>query len=219
MNSPSNLRVRRSVPGFTLIEMLVVIAIIGLLAALLFPVFAAARRSARMTTCTSNLRQIGLALQMYHSDWGRMPTEPFRDSFNHPKGRDPIAPYTKSGGIYHCPDAEAGLAGNYLYRGGFSLTRHESGVPYVSDNRTIRLQPTSVLAYCQEHVTIGRQYQYTGTFIVLRADTAVQRIPGGRVVTWGYHDKWIPPPLDRSLINTRLFPVFPDEPWPPQFEE
>ncbi len=45
--------------GFTLIELLVVIAIIAILAAILFPVFAVARESARQSTCLSNARQIG----------------------------------------------------------------------------------------------------------------------------------------------------------------
>lgn len=51
--------------GFTLIELLVVVTIIGLLAALLFPVFAKARERARQSVCESNLHQIGLATQMY----------------------------------------------------------------------------------------------------------------------------------------------------------
>ncbi|HAH86615.1 MAG TPA: hypothetical protein DCL60_04515 [Armatimonadetes bacterium] len=55
--------------GFTLIELLVVIAIIAILAAILFPVFAKAREKARQTTCSSNLKQISTAIQMYAQDW------------------------------------------------------------------------------------------------------------------------------------------------------
>ena len=54
--------------GFTLIELLVVIAIIAILAAILFPVFAQAREKARQTACLSNLKQIGLGLNMYVQD-------------------------------------------------------------------------------------------------------------------------------------------------------
>lgn len=55
--------------GFTLIELLVVIAIIAILAAILFPVFAKARRAAQQSTCQSNLKQIGNAFKMYLSEW------------------------------------------------------------------------------------------------------------------------------------------------------
>lgn len=54
--------------GFTLIELLVVIAIISILAAILFPVFARARESARRASCASNLRNIGLAVALYIQD-------------------------------------------------------------------------------------------------------------------------------------------------------
>ncbi len=54
--------------GFTLIELLVVIAIIGILAAMVFPVFARARESARKAVCLSNVKNIALAFQMYLAD-------------------------------------------------------------------------------------------------------------------------------------------------------
>jgi prepilin-type N-terminal cleavage/methylation domain-containing protein/prepilin-type processing-associated H-X9-DG protein len=59
---------RRRARGFTLIELLVVIAIIGILAAMVFPVFARARESARKAVCLSNVKNIALAMQMYLAD-------------------------------------------------------------------------------------------------------------------------------------------------------
>ena len=59
--------------GFTLIELLVVIAIIGILAAMLFPVFARARESARKTQCLANVKNIAMAFQIYLTDYDSFP--------------------------------------------------------------------------------------------------------------------------------------------------
>src|SRR5262245_37679801 len=80
--------------AFTLVELLVVIAIIALLAALLFPVFAAARARARRTTCISNLRQLGMALQMYKQDYEELP----------PHLSDIDATYVRAPLLFRCPN-------------------------------------------------------------------------------------------------------------------
>lgn len=107
---------RRS--AFTLIELLVVIAIISILAAILFPVFARARESARRASCMSNLKQTGLGFMMYTQDYDEMmppaitknnPPPPFGSYVNTPDDRwywgQITYPYTKSAQLYYCPSS------------------------------------------------------------------------------------------------------------------
>lgn len=105
--------------GFTLVELLVVIAIIAVLTAILFPVFAAARAMARRTVCLSQLRQIGMALQMYKQDYEEFP----------PHLSDINASYVKEPRVFLCPSdlLDGKHAGNLRLEGALFMP---SGVSY-----------------------------------------------------------------------------------------
>ena len=105
--------------AFTLIELLVVIAIIAILAAILFPVFAQAKESAKRTACLSNSKQQGTALLMYIADTdGVIPVAYENGTGDTFSGVyfdvwNQLMPYTKSKDIFYCPDrATTGCAGN-----------------------------------------------------------------------------------------------------------
>jgi len=96
--------------GFTLIDLLVVIAIIAILAAILFPVFAQAREKARQTSCLSNLKQLSSAMLMYAGDYDeRFPPVVGRDSRQRNlylmSWMHLLEPYTKNRGIFVCPSS------------------------------------------------------------------------------------------------------------------
>ena len=104
LNSPSG--ASRTKSAFTLIELLVVIAIIAILAAILFPVFARARENARRSSCSSNLKQIGLGILQYAQDFDE--TYPGRGDANYTtppvrSWRQAVQPYIKSTQLFSCP--------------------------------------------------------------------------------------------------------------------
>ncbi|HHX38400.1 MAG TPA: DUF1559 domain-containing protein [Armatimonadetes bacterium] len=103
---------RRRIPGFTLIELLVVIAIIAILAAILFPVFARARENARKSTCQSNLKQIGMAVQMYAQDYDEIyPGISMATATSQCWTNDLLDPYIKNAKVWVCPSITSGTYG------------------------------------------------------------------------------------------------------------
>jgi prepilin-type N-terminal cleavage/methylation domain-containing protein/prepilin-type processing-associated H-X9-DG protein len=84
--------------GFTLIELLVAIAIIAVIAAILFPVFASVRERGRRTVCQSNLKQIATAMQQYVQDNGGV-----YPSIPSDWGYAPYS-YLRNADVFRCPD-------------------------------------------------------------------------------------------------------------------
>jgi len=106
--------------GFTLIELLVVIAIIAILAAILFPVFAQARESARTIACVSNEKQISLGMLMYVQDYDErfpqwqygipmLPRDPSGGLYSdeHTGWDEACQPYIKSKQVLWCPSVDS----------------------------------------------------------------------------------------------------------------
>jgi prepilin-type N-terminal cleavage/methylation domain-containing protein/prepilin-type processing-associated H-X9-DG protein len=127
--------------GFTLIELLVVIAIIAILAAILFPVFASAREKARITSCLSNEKQMGLAVLQYVQDYDE--AYPCGHVLSGQPGRGwagQIYPYVKSTDAFTCPDD----------------TYHKSRLPTVSYAMNIQFANVTKAKQTADIVTTAR---------------------------------------------------------------
>lgn len=169
--------------GFSLVELLVVIAILCLLAALLFPVYAQARRRADFASTAISLRQIGVATAQYMSDHdGYLPVhnfgyqEPWEQGADgrypgYSPSDDPLAPYGARG--WEMTDGRMGIrqsnnpmfcpADNrsYIYRWVFSIVDAANPHALPTEIRRVEPQPTSVLVRCPNLLTKGYE---TGNF-------------------------------------------------------
>ncbi|HET6455348.1 MAG TPA: prepilin-type N-terminal cleavage/methylation domain-containing protein [Armatimonadota bacterium] len=148
--------------GFTLVEILVVMAVIGILSAFLYPVFARAKARAHQVTCINNLKQLAEAIQLYEQDYDGM-AMPVRISMHAEWGymwQDLVDKYIRQlkgigglnideqGQIFMCPSAPLGTAiygykaaKTYGYNVYINITTHEEQIEYPS--KTLRLTECS----------------------------------------------------------------------------
>lgn len=138
--------------AFTLIELLVVLAVLGLLASLLMPALSKVKEKARMNTCLGNLRQIGLALQLYESDAGVYP---------------PLF-QTNGGNLWKFQGAIGGKTGTFIGRAGFEIVPPAEERPlfrYLKVHETFHCpsdagQQTDIHPVPSKFENIGCSYQY-----------------------------------------------------------
>jgi prepilin-type N-terminal cleavage/methylation domain-containing protein len=164
----------RKYRAFTLIETLLVVAIIALGAALALPLLAQANRAAARTTCDANLRQIGLAYHLYLQDHGVYPS---------PIDLIHGADYLKDKRLLVCPEDRSvvllGATSSYAFK--FSV--QPTFTPLAG---SVALEPDLALASCEHHLgqrTVALRGDDTATtapdfphLFVLRASGSVDRV-------------------------------------------
>jgi len=180
--------------GFTLVELLMVVLVIGLLAALLLPVLAGARKQARLAGCTGHLRQLGMSYGLYAADYGGYP--------------DPLRLVRSVGDrrLLYCPEDrnDESAASSYTFRAALPPDFR----PYWERPE---VDPATVLASCDHHLEETREQEGSTRRdgparypfkLILRAGGGVERVHLRRI-------REVLVPADRP----EYVRVYPGEPW------
>lgn len=206
--------------GFTLIELLTVIAIIGILAAILIPVVGKVRDASRRSACTSNLRQIGAALHLYHDDHGRFPDNN-DDSFMTLAGkRGSVSPYTADAteralnpylDVPDHPDAEVPV----VHCPSDEVMYDESGSSYAYSNVTPEGEsgPTGYMTRASGRgVSLSHVENPTRVLLAYEVNAALRtRVVNGGQDRFEFHDTPLTYPVVFVDGHTSLLTVVPGE--------
>ena len=208
--------IRRSKSGFTLIEILVVIAIISILAAILFPVFARARENARRSSCMNNEKQFAIASLQYTQDYDeRLPPSYNARTSTADLWMNIIEPYVKNKQIFFCPSA-SGLnpsgsltVSNVAYGWNYVFLTREACSPAAY---TCGGVPLARIAKPSETIlltdTVGPGHDTSNHYIAGSASTALppqSHFDGANVAFVDGHVKWMKIPGDIPRNNTTLW--------------
>lgn len=164
--------------AFTLVELLVVIGVIGILAALLLPTLASSKVKARQANCISNMRQIGLAIRMYADDFqDKVPITFHSDEDHAPHGGDDT-----NGGSDHIHDDHDHEA-----------TWINTLKPYLGDENRIRL--------CPADARRSERYSNNGTSYILNEFFAVPlELSDGQQLDPQYKLSELASPVDTPIL-------------------
>jgi len=154
-------RFSRRHSAYTLVEILVVMAIIAMLSALLFAVFSRVREKGRAAQCQSNLRQLALAFQQYSSDNGtfpcwynsHQPSNPLPSNYPGLPWAVRIQPYVKDTAIFKCPSESTPANSDPMYPSGGDNDQLSSYTSY-SYNLNLSSLPDSKVTRSSEVIMI-----------------------------------------------------------------
>lgn len=204
------MKTKHAIRAYTLVEILVVVGIIALLCAILLPVINRARENGRNTTCQSNLKQLGLSLQMYTSDnGGTLPLwwdasydqkNPFQTLVPPPNGicwTRRLYPYFQNWDLVHCPDASLDRVSHDELDAGDNVEAKTGRPDYSFEvelcgiNEALVYAPSETLTFVDTNAFSGNMFGYHGRGPFWGGEGGDRHFNGYNVAFYDGHVKWM----------------------------